>query len=1117
MNLDTDGKEFKAFQEHLLRCLDMLDDVDIFKLSLHPNIRSKINFKGNDDSVSWSIALTFWDEFPNEFDQLLKATKETLGGENINYKALNDFIGKLNDAGTTNKLKERSQKIKLTWELLQEVCKEVLEQRVAVIKSKYESNTYFQRQEALKVFRQFIDSDKVGFILTGKSGVGKSSFIMSLKDEYSKQSEVCLLIYNAGTLDPKQNLTEIICSDFNKNETWRYRSRNNNDSKDFWVQIRQIEGIQTKKIILVIDAINENSNPKTLFQDIKSLVESEAYLSCLKVVVTCRPESWDSIRGEASLGTNYYKRADKSFSFELEKFKKSELEEVYRKYKEAYNLKSHYSALSLNTDIRDPLLLRLVSEAYRGQSIPDKIDPDETYKKYLDELLNDTDKDFLKKLVVRMIGTKQYLNYILIDDIDNIPLSKAFGTEMTTSQVLQNLCDIGILERSRMASDDKIFFRFERVYEYLISYHLFNKYFLKGKELEYKELIDKVPSSPWLWGVIKQVVVKDLKENGDTIISEFALIESVIAKNILVSSLQEYATTDEEKIKSLLKEHITETKHGWRQGKADSNQLTLVGKINIRRRIAIEAAYHLKFNDILIDGAKDSLSEVRSIAVQYIWYICRKRYDNNFIDNQQENIAFSDNNILILEEIRSRILGGKEEEYFNLNIFGTITNIWDNRNLFESFLRVSLLLWFENYSDTRVIHELKEIWRPIFVKFFLVKQPNSSVPRWILQRLQVVLPWLIQLAFVTLIMIMQKPNKESESWLNTDELSQFFNLKPHYKKIYDKLILYFDTTYGELNDVHKEILELAECRTIITWYFLNTICVRHTAKNPQTTVDLLKKVFDRTSNMSPPPPAIVLVRDAFRWSFSEEQLKHYGKKYTELLRKFTLEILDKHDNFIQLKNKYIYSFIEVYHYLYFRVNKELDETFIQEVMEKLKNKKCEKMYRGFLCDDLPYALGYKSIPSKQVLDILKPFIPLLLLADENEEKKQKQEKSKICHEKIQDKVKELVIESLSMLRIWEPEIVDQFLFDNEVPYSIQNTVKDKNIYNFDNFFSYQLTKFATEALILKYEANSDLKYEANSDFVRQAFGLCSDSSSLRNWLSKVMKLILENLSKNFDS
>ena len=104
-----------------------------------------------------------------------------------------------------------------------------------------------------------------------------------------------------------------------------------------------------------------------------------------------------------------------------------------------------------------------------------------------------------------------------------------------------------------------------------------------------------------------------------------------------------------------------------------------------------------------------------------------------------------------------------------------------------------------------------------------------------------------------------------------------------------------------------------------------------------------------------------------------------------------------------------------------------------------------------------------------------------------------------------------------MLRIWEPEIVDQFLFDNEVPYSIQNTVKDKNIYNFDNFFSYQLTKFATEALILKYEANSDLKYEANSDFVRQAFGLCSDSSSLRNWLSKVMKLILENLSKNFDS
>jgi hypothetical protein len=976
---------------------------------------------------------------------------------------------------------------RLTWRDLQKIARAISKRRVAGIESKYKRDTYLQRNKAIETFRRFIQSEKVCFVLTGKSGVGKSNFIMSLLDEYPEDHPgVCLLVYNAQALSKTQKeLTEIIVEDFNNHNHLRTQPDSvQTNSLDFYQIINHIEDIQNKKIILIIDAINESIDANRLFRNINDLVESSPW-PWLQVVVTSRPETWRSIKRGVTLAEAYYYREQEqenlffelkqfTYSQEIKPFEQDELPLVYEKYRKVGKLQSSYTSLSLEVKeiIRDPLMLSLITEIYENQAIPSLVKGSEIFEKYINKLLNEKrlreeDLHFLQtELITLMFKEKSYTNEITYEIISTAKLSKGeslFSSIYSDNQqkgqpmnrTFQNLANADIIELRGEGSQQALRFKYERFYEYFGSQYL-TQLFNQSKEpaSKYLELINHVPNSPWLWGTARTALVKVFNVGRYEIALELALTEIPLVKDLLVAALQEYANDTPDQatllLKRLIKLRAKQDSHMWLWWKnRRSHRLKLINA----RRAAIEAAYKAGLVDILIDGLKDSSSSVRATAIQYVVRLWKEKD----------------------KKIFSKQIQGKSEHLSQLvfsileNLSGELFSIWKipRFSILESMVGISCLVWFENHQDITILNQLKEVWKPIFYQFsqyiFLLK--NLLIIR-------------TSPVFATLL----SHGKEVEHHLNDAELSRFFKLDKRTKTVFRNLLSYLDPEYGDLADVEADVLQLAQCRNIGTWYLLATLFLRHTERYPERTIPLLQKVFNLTSTVSPPPPAIALSRDVFRYALSKEQILLHPD-WLDFLRESAWTFFDTHHNSFKTEiRSYNYTLIEVYQYNYYRCSGHLDLDFNNKVIQKLRITKSVNLHRAILLRDIPTTLGFQSVPSKLVIAFLKDILSEMRL----------------------NGLQDIKVESLAKIRSFAPEEIDNFLFETEVSQQLRNQIKNKNIQTLGTLITFRLTSFFVEFLILSPK-------QKRIDFIGNLFWLYYNSSSFNNWLSKSLNYLFEIL------
>ena len=302
---------------------------------------------------------------------------------------------------TIEQVKREQQKAeRLTWWQLQEIARAISQRRMAGVLGKYRSDLYLQRDKTKEAFEDFLASDKVCFILTGKSGVGKSNFLLALAEEYGWEpsSDVCLLMYNGAKLSPKEPLTAIVGRDFDNYLQLTGRSGEESIA-NIWREIAHVDGTESRRVVLCIDAINENAEAKDLLRQIDELVEVSPW-PWLKVVVTSRPEAWRAIkRGVRLAEARYYREKGEerlgvemepfSYSQELKPFTPDELPLAYGKYREVYDLRTAYSDLpsGVKTVLQDPLVLHLVADIYQGQEIPSTIKVGEIYQEHINHLI----------------------------------------------------------------------------------------------------------------------------------------------------------------------------------------------------------------------------------------------------------------------------------------------------------------------------------------------------------------------------------------------------------------------------------------------------------------------------------------------------------------------------------------------------------------------------------------------------------------------------------------------------------------------------------------------------------------------------------------------------------
>ncbi len=980
------------------------------------------------------------------------------------------------------------------WQLLRELAHSITVQRTARIKRKYNQNLYLQREFVLQSFEDFLVSDYLCFVVIGNSGVGKSCFVMSLLEKYSELSaNFILLVYSASSLSVEDShFVETINRDFQIK-----LNDDENIEKDIFTKIQKIRCLD-QQVILIIDAINEASNPKKLLQQVNSFLETYAY-PWLKICITSRPEAWKSIRFGVGLAESFYYRVSESdlpglelkpfsFSQEISEFETTELPKVYEKYRQVYSLKTSYQILSFKVKslIRDPLLLLLISRTFHGRDIPQSIfleKIDEIFRKYLHnliecELLYDEDLQLLtNSLIPLMIQDEEYRNEIDFDTLQsamspqNIPLRELLfqTTRDYKRSSFQNLADAGILEKAGNGSDSKIIFKYERLYEYFVSKYIVLKFRgYRNIHIQYQNAISKVIDAPWLWGTLQKSLVQELLDGNISPIIELSLVDELNVKNILVSSLEEFARIRPESAVKVLRKIIIP---GIRKNKLFSifirrSQNNL--EITSACRLALDAAYRSGLPQILIDGAQSYNISIRSTAIQYLISFWKGDRQETSVDVYASSYTLAVTSLNKLVKLSFGRLG-----------IPNFTNL-------GSIICISCIAWFENHQNQEVLNLLRNIWRPIFKKYFFIQQGGNK-------KFKLLIYFLDTLLFLRSSSVLSNildSGKEINSHLNIFELSQFFKLDSETRNLFRDLVPFLDAKNTSLDDrqVRSKIMKIARCPNVPVWFLLASIFIRHTKLYPESTIQLSQEIFDVLTLLDQPPPALILQREIFRTALCQETLERYPE-WLSNLRRSAWEVFSKHSNTFHTKdNSYFFTLSEPYLYCFYRQNKRIDSDFIESIISYLEEKQSIHLYKSILVREIPTLVSFQSIPTRFALEIITPLI--------------------LCKHGIE--VQDLAVESIAAIAIFDPSCVEEFLFEINLSYQLQSRIKSTSAQILGRLLSNRMSSYFTEVLLYSYE------YQG-SDFMKDILQFYADSKSLNQWISKLLKHTVAFLGQNLDN
>ncbi len=813
-----------------------------------------------------------YDRFVHDRLQYLLAT---LGKTFVLDKSVKPFVTLLYDTIEEAK-RQRQVAEKLTWWQLRDICADITHQRMATVQNKYRKELYLQRDKMRQAFERFLKSDKRCFVLTGKSGVGKSNFLLALNEDISSRPDMCVLMYDGTQLKVEPSISNVISRDFDDRLVLGGQRVH-----EVWREIAKIEGIQERLVLLVVDAINENPDSKELLRQLDELARQP--WPWLKVVFSSRPETWQAIRRGVKLAEPMYYREEGSetlgvefepfsYSEQMEPFSRQELPEVYAKHQQVFNLQTPYEALTsdLRQTLREPLNLWLVARTYQGKAIPDTLKITGLIDMYVDALLRSErlQKEDLrlleKQLVPLMVREGHYSNAITISDIDaaGVGLYEAVYSEQVLSdgrrmnQSYTNLLDTEILARVGKGRDQEIAFRYERFYEYFVGKALFHQLGPQDSwERQYNQWIAQLSASPFLWGAVESCLEGQMQILGAQasakLCIELARIKSQRILEILIAALTEYGEDYPQEAQIVIM-HIFGQEKGWLSS-------FLGREVNAVqcppwKRVGIEVASNLGMAVILESALTDPSPAVRSVAIRHAFvYWWRNRA-----------AGFG-----LLENLMDEVIG----------LFGLPVS-----QVFESCVGLSLLILFEDFKNIETTNRLQEIWRRAIERMLRVdpKRVGSRMDR-------ITAPFratLINTAVESLVRIAEEV--PSNSTVNVPELSRFFMRDGGLDKrraTAHKLVEYFDQA-KDVRDLRHDVLALASERDIILSWLSCIVMCRHGVIAPRLVSTLMRELFERAVEVNPPGP--------FAFYVPTYGLSHVEKGYMYENRALFLSIVTRY-------------------------------------------------------------------------------------------------------------------------------------------------------------------------------------------------------------------------------
>ncbi len=220
---------------------------------------------------------------------------------------------------------------------------------------KYLAATYTNRVEIEKIIQNFVFSEKRLLIVLGESGSGKTNTLCWATQEMLAEQHAVLHYY--GREYQGQPLIDILAQDL----VW-----NKNRLGEYLKACSALEATKKgKRLIVIVDALNEYTYPEILFQEILSIVENRQIPAWVKIIITCRPMQWEHI--ESGFTPNYqivyYNKPilehNKKPYVILDYFTPDELNDAWGKWKQDNSI---YQDIRLPNEIfhliRQPILFR---------------------------------------------------------------------------------------------------------------------------------------------------------------------------------------------------------------------------------------------------------------------------------------------------------------------------------------------------------------------------------------------------------------------------------------------------------------------------------------------------------------------------------------------------------------------------------------------------------------------------------------------------------------------------------------------------------------------------------------------------------------------------------------
>ena len=725
------------------------------------------------------------------------------------------------------------RKTMLSWEGLRWAAGVLTAEQMETLREKHRAGLYLQREATLGEFRDFLASGKGCLVLTGKSGVGKSNFVLSLVDEFAEREDVGLVIYNAARLRIPGTALEKLSQDLGRHLTLRGEA-----PEALFGKLRERGELTSKTLIVVFDALNENEEGKGVLQKIDRLVGDGGH-PWLKVVITSRPAAWHRLaRGLPLAGGRYYRgvgqegylSGEQELVVKLEPFGFHELEAAYANYRREYSLQNEFGSLrpAVVQALRDPLILRLVAEIHEGQMIPEDLQVSEIHDRYVEMLqrtgrLFAVDLELLKRdLMPLMIAKGHYENKVTAAQIssaqtsDDRPLWELIYSDDILSdgsrvnESFERLVDTEILVGQGTALDYEISFKYERFYDYLGGERLYELYKRSADVVAFFEaLIEAAREKPFLLGVIQNALQRDLEAGRTETILGLCSVVSAEVRDMAATALISYGEEHRERVRPLL-----DTLLPTRTPLAELSDRDVNAGL-----VALSVGGYLGVPEVLARGVRSSSPVLRTEAVRQTCLLWSR--------DRQKGWGILDG---LIEEILETL-------WFSRLVWQVVRKK-ARFDLLESAGWISAYILVYHYAEEGIAGRLQQKWRPVIARVLFYRGDRSRWDRAVGRARELILSTLVDVVVGRLSKFPSRYNPTSPV-----EMRGFYKLPQRTRKRAFHLANYLDPSFGEWEELESLINELYPTQNSIINLVIGHSLVARGRKEPLVALRIMRDLF----------------------------------------------------------------------------------------------------------------------------------------------------------------------------------------------------------------------------------------------------------------------------------